>query len=124
MQTLNIVRSIPFIEIRLINSDGSWHVLRDFVVSENIISKLTFKGNFRVYISNLDSLGIIKIRRDIWMTPIEQHYTPLWESVKPSYSGLEESIISTNQTLGYEKARADITPYGELFIAACFSKPC
>ena len=123
LQTLNVVRGVPFIEIRLKNSDGTWHMLTDFVVSENITSKLTFKSNFQVYMSNLDSLGIIKIRRDIWMVPLEVDYTPIWESVKPSYSALEESLIGTNQTLGYEKARADLTPYGELFIAACFTKP-
>jgi Abortive infection alpha len=123
LQTINFNRSFPFIEIRLNNSDSTWHTIADFVVTENIMSKINFKNNFRLYMSNLDSLGIIKIRRDIWMAPVEAYYPPLWESVKPSYAVLEKSLIGTDKTLGYEKARADITPYGELFIAACFTSP-
>lgn len=121
LQTLRKIVTIPFIEIRLNTGNNTWNSLEDFVVSESITSGLTFKNNLPAYISNLDSLGIIKIRRDIWITPIEKYYVPLWEAKRVAYGSLEKSLAGTNMTLGYEKARADITPFGKLFISACFT---
>jgi hypothetical protein len=112
--------SLPFIEIRLkYKTKNEWNRLDDYVVNDEVTNDLTFKNNVSTYLSNFNSLGLIHIRRDIWMIPIEEHYNPIWEQNKDKFQGLEEKL--PDRTLTYEKARADITPLGHLFMIACLS---
>lgn len=121
LKTLQKKPNLPFIEIRLTNQKkNEWYTLADHVVHSSVLEGLTHKQNIASYLSNLDSLGIIKIRRDIWLTPPEVHYTPIWEEQEKNYTQFEKQL--SDRKLTYEKVRADTTPFGNLFISACLTK--
>ena len=118
---------LPFIEIRLnYKTKNEWNTLDDYVVNDDVTDGLTFKENIRTYLSNFNSLGLVHIRIDIWITPVDENYDPIWNQNKDKFKNLEEQI--PDREVRYVKARADITPFGQAFhvslFVACNSVRC
>lgn len=113
--------SIPFIEIRL-KSDkkNEWNTLADMVLNSGVLSGLTYPSNAPSYVSNLDALGILKIRRDIWMIPENIHYDSIWMQNKERYLQLEGHF--SDRSLTHQNCKIDKTAFGVQFIQACFTK--
>lgn len=111
-------QAIPFIEIRLnMDKKNEWIVLADLVLNSNILKNLSYPRNAPSYISNLDALGIVKIRRDIWMTPVEHNYSPIWDQNKAQY----ENMNVPDRSVGCQNCKIEVTAFGQQFIRACFT---
>ena len=120
LRKLQSQSSIPFIEIRLkYKGKTQWNTLADLVLSKAMLSGLSHPGNAPSYVSNLAALGILQVRRDIWISP-DTTYTTLWNQNNSRYAGIDAQL--KDRELTYEKGKIDITEFGALFIRACFTK--
>lgn len=81
--------------------------------------RLLFPDNINAYFSNLEGLGLIRIRRD-WRMIQEDKYKSLETYYRPSFE--ESDDDGESQSLRFEKGKIEITPFGELFMDACLTK--
>ena len=110
---------MPFVEVRLKHKDKKvWNLLHDFATKPEYLDGLTNKQNHPSYVINLSSLGILDIRRDIWMAPPDVIYASI---EKATQIQLPESVLQ-GRILTFQRCQVKITPLGHLFMKACFSK--
>lgn len=110
---------IPYIEVRLQRKDKyEWLTLNEMMPGVPHLDQLNTPSNIYAYISNLEGLGLLRIRSDIFMAG-ENVYEPLEENAKTIYSNLASS--NQDRDLTFSRGRIDITPLGRLFMLACFS---
>ena len=110
---------IPFSSAKFINeSKNQWIQVVDLHFLSEIYKGLRFPENTSAYASNLDGLGIIQIRRDIFVVP-ESIYSPIED---------ELTMMLNNHTrpngfpeLKFDKGKVEFTQFGRLFINACVS---
>lgn len=108
--------SIPFVDFVISNSNGTYSTLDMSVIDVAFYTNLQNTKNIPAYLSNLEALGILKCRRDIWSTD-EQAYEELDEKYRPANVVLEQG-----QKQKYNKGIYEITDLGTLFIEACCRK--
>ena len=108
---------IPFIEVRAKFRDkNEWSTLNAMQPGIRGLSELHFPNNIHAYISNLEGLGVLQIRQDIYMVG-QNIYEPLEEFSKKYYSLAMEKM--EDRVLDFVRGKIEITPFGKLLIKAC-----
>ncbi|HCG8254163.1 TPA: DUF4393 domain-containing protein [Vibrio parahaemolyticus] len=116
LKALYLKNSVPFVDFIISNQDGTYRTLSMSVTNIPDIVELQNAGNIRAYLSNLESLGILNARRDIWSTD-DSVYEQLDASYRPPGVTLD-----SGQKQNYNKGIFEITDFGKLFIIACCRK--
>jgi hypothetical protein len=115
---------IPFLEARIIkgikNGVKEWITLGQLLTGLETKTKLSFPQNIVAYMSNFEGLGLVEIRHDYFMVGPEGQYEELEKIYRPELYKIAN--LMKIGTLKFERGRINLTPYGSLFIAACFSK--
>jgi hypothetical protein len=110
---------IPFVSARLIDpTKNHWLQLVDVHFSLAPETKLAFSDNLPAYVSNLEGLGLIDIRRDIFVVP-ESVYDPLTNELTTRFQHIPQAGPFT--TFRCERGKIEVTRFGWLFISACIS---
>lgn len=100
-------------------ADGSHHVLAGPLVHDDALNGLHFPGNFDAYLSNLDGLGLVKVKHDEWLTD-PKHYAAVEERHKAAFTkAIESHPALTGRRLDFKKGLAQRTSFGHKFIQAC-----
>jgi hypothetical protein len=81
--------------------------------------KLLFPNNAQAYVSNFEGLGLIHVRRDIFLSDMAR-YEALEKMYRPQYEAL--SFDPKKKALTFMQGKIDITPYGKLFMEACLTR--
>jgi hypothetical protein len=109
---------VPFIEVRLkISKKNEWHTLDTMRPGVSCLKNLKYPQNLHAYLSNLEGLGVVMIRHDIYMVG-PNIYEPLEDNAREVYSKVEEK--ASDATLEFQRGKIEITPLGRLFFSACF----
>lgn len=112
IKSINGKRSIPFIDRIMKKESGQYHVTQPLITKLEYTSNLAFPSNTTAYISNLESLGIVKVRRDVWLTD-EKVYEELSSTC----------IVSVSADNPYkpdvQKGVIEVTELGIMFIHSC-----
>lgn len=107
----------PFVAAKWTNPiKNHWIRIVDLVLAIDDDIKLEYFNNLVAYMSNLEGLGLIDIRRDIFVVP-ESLYDPIEAALKDQF----KPTIAPPEfpELRLERGRIDVTPFGQLFFAAC-----
>ena len=108
--------AIPFITAKFVNpTKNHWLQLVDVHFELLPETKIAFPANLPAYVSNLEGLGLIDIRRDIFVVP-ETVYQPLENELESRFKGNAPADFSLFRC---ERGRIEVTRFGWLFIAAC-----
>jgi hypothetical protein len=121
LKELRTTNNIPFITAQLVRKDptGGWITLADILTGLERKTQITFQENTVAYFSNFEGLGIIEIRRDIFIVnpslyeELERIYRPLCEA---------NAFDREQHDLKFEQGKIEVTPSGRLFIDACLKK--
>jgi hypothetical protein len=109
--------SVPFAVAKFINPrKNEWHTLADlhFILRKDI--NLTFPENLHAYVSNLEGLGLLSVRHDIFIAR-DDLYEPLVAQLTEEFKDIERP--PEYSIFRCDRGRIDITEFGELFIGAC-----
>ncbi len=97
-------------------SKNHWQQVADlhFTLREDI--KLAFPHNLIAYVSNLEGLGLVSVRRDLYVVP-ESVYEPLEAQLTAMY----KDMVRPEEFSGFrcERGRLEVTHFGRLFIRSC-----
>ncbi|EGR0111434.1 DUF4393 domain-containing protein [Vibrio vulnificus] len=105
-------KSIPFVDKTLKRSTGQYHIIQPMITKLEDTAGLTFPQNTKAYISNLEALGLLNVRRDVWLND-EQVYTELGQRHEVHVNEGSEYQPGT------EKGVIEITNLGTMFIDSC-----
>ncbi len=112
---------VPFIAVQLkVKGKEGFRPIGDVhtgIEKENNI-RLLFPSNTQAYISNFEGLGLIHVRRDIFLVA-EDRYATLEKVYKPQYESLHPD--RKKETIEFMRGKIDVTPYGLLFMEACLT---
>ena len=109
--------AVPFVTAKYVNPQKNhWLQLVDVHFSVQSDTKLTFPGNLPAYVSNLEGLGLIDVRRDIFVVP-EDVYAPLQSQVEAQFKDLQRPPEFSQ--FRCERGKIEVTRFGWLFIQAC-----
>ncbi|OGP20065.1 MAG: hypothetical protein A2054_01330 [Deltaproteobacteria bacterium GWA2_55_10] len=111
--------ALPYVEARLVKKDNrnQWLTVAE-LLTDLRVDKLAFPDNLISYLSNFEGLGLIKIRKDIFIVndalydPIEKRNLPLFDLIQYSKETHEPEL---------KRRKIEITSFGQLFIKACLS---
>ena len=113
-------KELPFLEARLTNrSAGSWRTLNPILTSLEDEAELVFPENLVAYLSNLEGLGLISIRPDLYLASAAARYGELEAVYRPIFAAVPHNPATERIT--FEKGKLMPTPFGRLFISACLS---
>jgi len=120
MKSVRNMLGIPFIEVRLLmpKNKNEWSTLNSMMPGLTCLEELLHQNNIHAYVSNLEGLGIFQVRQDIYMVG-ENIYEPLEENAKALYNQIEKA--SEGRTILFKRGKIEITPFGRLMMAACFT---
>ncbi len=119
IRSIRNMPGIPFVEVRLKrNTKNEWQTLDAMKPGVSCLKELRYPNNIHAYLSNLEGLGILQIRQDIYMVG-EKIYEPLEENAKVTYAGIEKQV--PDRTLTFQRGKIEITPFARLLMTACFS---
>ncbi len=109
---------IPFVSARLVNPEsGAFMPWRDLEIEVAPETKIAYAGNLPAYLSNLEGLGLIQIRRDIHMLPLE-----IYDSLKQRITSQSGSVrIGQFSLLQHDLGKIEATQFGWMFFGACCS---
>ena len=111
-------KELPFLEARLTNRvAGSWRTLNPILTNLEDEAELLFPENIVAYLSNLEGLGLISIRPDLYLATAEARYRELEAAYRPIFSAVQHNPVT--ERLTFEKGKLTPTPFGKLFIRAC-----
>ncbi len=108
---------IPFVDVILKHSDGKSYIHKSLAIHERFYAELQQPKNVPAYLTNLNALGIIDIRHDSYDSRKEL-YIPLQQY----YEAELQPYIKAGMSFELKKSVIIITPIGQLFIKACFTK--
>lgn len=107
---------IPFITAQFVNPQTNyWLQLVDIHFSILPDTKLAFPENLPAYVSNLEGLGLINVRRDIFVVPVEV-YVPLESELEENF---KTSPPPEYPLFRCQRGKIEVTRFGWLFIQAC-----
>ena len=109
-------RSIPFVDFIVRGRGGRFKTLDMGVTNLSLHVNLQYTGNIQAYLSNLEALGIINSRRDVWEDD-HKYYEEILANLTPTNVNTEKG-----EKQDYNKGVFDITDFGKLFIKACCQK--
>ena len=111
-------KEIPFLEGRLSNRGAaSWRTLNPILTNLEDQAELVFPENIVAYISNLEGLGLISIRPDLYIASADQEYADLEALYRPLLSSIPHD--PRTHAITFTKGKLVPTPFGKLFIKAC-----
>jgi hypothetical protein len=123
LKTLRTDQTLPFVQIRVqISGQNQFQVLDPLYSPLSKVTGISFPDNLAAYLSNLQGLGILQVRTDIYLADKELYESLEFESkarfkVKEMEDGTEPKMSIT-----FKKGKIDVTPFGGLFLQACFAK--
>ncbi|EOW9373253.1 TPA: DUF4393 domain-containing protein [Vibrio cholerae] len=133
---------LPFVEVKRNVEQKGFTVIDDLYTKYSYNDILENKSNSSAYFSNLEGLGIIKIRKDVYISnkllysDLESKYMSQF-SVMALVRSKVESLTSEQKDeilpklteaekmiseIGFNHGKIEITPFGLLFLKACTSK--
>ncbi len=114
-----MTQGIPYIEARLQFQDQNhWNTLNPMMPGIFGLDELAYPNNLDAYISNLEGLGVLQVRSDIYMAG-ENIYEPLENRARKIYHHLVEQIPRTQ--LDLVRGKIEVTSFGKMFISACIT---
>jgi len=117
VRSIQKMSGIPFIEVRLkIHGKNEWITLDPMKPGVSCLGELKYQKNIHAYISNLEGLGLIQIRTDIFMVG-ENIYEPLEEDAKAIFSEIEKQ--HDDKSLTFLRGKIEITSFAKMFMNAC-----
>lgn len=119
LRSIRKMPGIPFIEVRLGHKNkDEWNTLEAMKAGVSCLAELQYPKNLHAYISNLEGLGILQARQDIYMAG-ENIYEPLENHAKLVYSEVEKN--KPDRKIEFARGKIEITPFARLLISACFT---
>jgi len=119
IKSIKTMPGIPFINVRLMfKGKNEWNDLDPMKPGIGCLKDLTYPSNIHAYLSNLEGLGIIQIREDVFMVG-ENIYEPLEDNAKQMFKAVEEA--NPDRELKFNRGKIEITPLGRMLMNACFS---
>ena len=111
---------LPFVSASLFDKKvGSlFQPIGDLLTGVEKEISLLFPDNAQAYISNFEGLGLIHVRRDIYLDH-QPFYDALEKLYRPQYESLP--FDKKKKKLEFKKGKIDVTPYGSMFMEACLS---
>lgn len=109
--------TMPFVTAQAQWPNGVYSTISGSIVSQRVLSSLSFPLNIDVYLSNLAGLGLVEIRDDKWLSD-DNLYEPLRNLHKAELGALVASKYE-GRRLDFGKGGVTCTPFGYKFIAAC-----
>jgi hypothetical protein len=113
--------TIPFVIAKLESKKhvGHFRVIGELLTGLERSVKLSFPKNIVAYVSNFDGLGLVAVNRLESIVP-----DSLYDELKTYYRPfVERSTFDREEwEIGFTSAKIDVTPYGRLFMGACFKK--
>ena len=114
-------REIPYLEARLTSRvTGSWRTLNPILTGLEDGEDLVFPENIVAYLSNLEGLGLISIRPDLYIASADRRYRELEIEYRPIFTGIGHDPVTEQIT--FVKGKIVPTPFGRLFIRACLEE--
>jgi hypothetical protein len=121
LKTLRTTQALPFVETRLHQIvKQEWKTLDPHYSPLSKVTGILFPNNIAAYVSNFEGLGILQVRIDICMAG-EGLYEPLELESKARFKDLED-IPEPKMVIKFQKGKIELTPFGRLFLQACFAK--
>lgn len=121
LKTLRTNQSLPFVKIRLHqNGKQEWKLLDPLYSPLAKVAGISFPNNVVAYVSNFEGLGILQVRTDVYMAG-EGLYEPLELESKARYKAFED-VPEQKMQIKFQKGKIEVTPFGRLFLQACFAK--
>jgi hypothetical protein len=104
--------SLPFIDKTLKNSSGGYQIIEPLITGLDSTDGIVYPTNTKAYLSNLEALGLLKVRRDIWSTD-----NLVYEQLSQRH---EINIAGSNEYKSdIKKGIIEITNLGKMFIQSC-----
>jgi hypothetical protein len=118
LNAMKFAGDIPFIEVKLtvIGKNEFTSLAPIFINIKNTGKSLTFPQNLGAYISNFEGLGILQVRKDIFIIG-DNLYEPLEKLAKSLYQSIANQALDRRMT--FDRGKIEITPFGKMLIAAC-----
>lgn len=110
---------LPFLIAKLVKKGANeWRTFGDLLTAIETNIQMTFPHNATAYLSNFEGLGLIQIRRDIFIIA-----DGLYESLEAVYKPKYEDVPFDRETneFKFERGKIEITPFGNLFMNACLT---
>lgn len=111
---------IPFVTAQLTKKESSdFRIAGDVLTGVETRLPLSFPQNVVAYLSNLEGLGLIQIRRDLKIVQPD-----LYDTLEAAYKPACEKLNSDRETLElkFVHGKIDVTPFGKIFMNACLTK--
>lgn len=121
LKALRATPSMPFVETRLHQSGShQWTTLDPIYSALSKVTGMSFPNNVVAYVSNFEGLGILQVRTDFFKVG-EGIYEVLELESKARFKSIEE-ISEPKMEIKFKKGSIEVTPFGELFLRACFAE--
>ena len=119
LESLKNVLEVLFIEVHLKKVGKSEYIVAQPLLLElSCLADLTYPNNVAAYFSNLEGLGVLNVGTSIWLSD-DSFYEPLEAHAWNKFSGMVGKV--GDRELASQRGRMDITPFGMLFLSACYS---
>ncbi len=119
MKSLRTTPQTPFVQVRLQKKDKNEYIVVDpLVAALSCLKNLSFPNNIAAYFSNLEGLGVLYTSTDTFLVG-DNIYGPLEALAKLRYSAISNE--HPDYELVFPQRIINITPFGRLFLEACFS---
>ncbi|MBE7661543.1 DUF4393 domain-containing protein [Tenacibaculum finnmarkense] len=125
LKYISTIKGIPVLSIMHYNNPKNTnlynYVLKNKTGLAQKVRKLKFPQNIEIYLNNLESLGIIKLK-DYYITTIENDFQNIEKQFKNELSIIFDKYKEPNElskAKKEEKGMYELTSYGKLFISAC-----
>ena len=111
---------LPFVSVKLVDKkdESLFQPIGDLHTGVEKELDLVFPDNSQAYLSNFEGLGLIHVRRDIYLDN-QRFYDPLEKLYRPQYESMP--FDKKKKKLEFKRGKIDVTPYGSMFMNACLS---
>jgi hypothetical protein len=110
---------IPFVEVRFqLKTKKEYMILNPIFMELSCLPQFQYSDNVHAYVSNLEGLGLLRIRQDIWLAS-EKSYETLENYAKNTYAKIEKQV--EDKKLSFKRGKIEITPFAKLLLTACFT---